>query len=402
MAPQIPAVDARPWLDRRLTLLRRPSRPPDAFIPALATIAFGLALLAESVLVLSGQWLSRRPWVAWTAWPLWLIAAAAYVVVVRAGGDDVDRRGGARFGACPGALDADAAVVVQPASPSPRPSPAAALRVACAVVGLLGSAAAVAIIQQIGDNTPARAYGWILVLWCAAVAAYTLGLALPGAWLRRGGFVRAAHRHRVALRDGVILLGIALCLRLVVLDRVPNILSGDEGVFGMAARWMSKGEGGHMFSTYWANATLYLVPHALLARVLPAGPLATRLPTAIAGAFAAPATYALGRVVASRRVGLVAGLLIAVSHLHVHASRMGLGHGLDALWAAIAGAALIHAVRRRDVRTAAVAGLALGLAQYGYVGGRLVDAVALAFGVLTAAAIAVRFAVRSGWRRHAD
>ncbi|MFN8423079.1 MAG: glycosyltransferase family 39 protein [Anaerolineae bacterium] len=366
----------------RTALRRRRER-----LPALAAAAFGLALVAESILVVSGQWLAPRRWVALTAWPLWAVAAAAYLAVVRANGDDVDRRPD---------------VAPEPAAPGRRPSPARWLRAVCAAIGLIGSAAAVALIQQTGDDLPSRNYRWILALWSASAAAYTLGLAVPGAWLRPGGLAAAARRHRVVLLDGALLFALALLLRLVLLGHVPNVLTGDEGVFGRAARWMAKGEGGHMFSTYWANGTLFLVPQALLADLLPAGRLATRLPTAVAGALAAPATYALGRVVATRRVGLVAGLLLAVSHLHVHVSRMGLGHGYDALWAAVAGAALLHAVRRRDMRTAAVAGLALGLAQYGYVAGRLVDAVALAFAALTAAGLAIRFGRRRGGRRPVD
>lgn len=365
---------------------RRLDIPPSA-VPGLAAAALGLALMAESVLILSGQWLSPKPWLGRGAAALWALAIAAFIAVVAREGDDSSRR--------------DA---VPPTDADSRDGITAvgSLRIACAVLGLAAGAAAVALIHAIGDDKPARTYVWVLVLWSVGVAVYVLGFGLPAAWLRPHGLTAFARRHRTALVDGAALFALALVLRLVALDRVPNVLTGDEGVFGLAARWMSQGEGGHMFSTYWANGTLYLVPHAVLARFLDAGTWATRLPTAVGGALAAPATYALGRVVATRRVGVVAGLFVAVSHLHVHLSRIGLGHGFDAVAAAVAGAALVHAVRTRDTRSAAVAGLALGLAQYGYVGGRLVDVVALVFAVGSAAVIGLvprpRGEARSWWR----
>ncbi|MCC7019637.1 MAG: hypothetical protein IT332_07775 [Ardenticatenales bacterium] len=367
--------------------VRRLLHVPPAALPGLAAAGFGLALMAESVLILSGQWLSPKLWLGWSAAALWALAIAAYVAVVVRAGDDSGPVAAA--GPRPAAVGRDGSASI------------GSLRIACAVLGLVAGGAAVALIQVIGDDKPARTYVWILALWSVGVAVYTLGFALPADWLRPRGFTAFARRHRTVLIDGAALFAVALALRLFALDRVPNVLTGDEGVFGLAARWMSRGEGGHMFSTYWANGTLYLVPHAVLALVLEAGTWATRLPTAVGGALAAPATYALGKVVASRRVGVVAGLFVAVSHLHVHLSRIGLGHGLDAVSAAVAGAALVHAVRTRDTRSAAVAGLALGLAQYGYVGGRLVDVVALVFAVLSAAMIGLvarpRGRTRSWW-----
>ncbi len=377
---------------------RRRVELPANLLPSFAAAAFGLALLAESLLIVSGQWLSPRRWVGLAAAALWLAAMAAHVAVVRRRGDDSDRppaadgSGGGVTVAAVGEAGADGSAVDRSAVDRSVDGEASAggrpLRIVFGALGLLGGAAAVALIAARGDDRPARDYASILGLWSAAVAVYALGVGLPGAWLRPDGLRAAARRHRRGLADAAGLLALALAVRLVALTAVPNVLTGDEGVFGLAARWMSQGEGGHMFGTYWANGTLSLVPQAALEWLLGPGRLATRLPTAIGGALAAPATYALGRVVATRRVGLVAGLLVAVSHLHVHVSRVGLGHGLDALWAALAGAALVAAVRRHDARAAAVAGVALGLAQYGYVGGRLVDVVALAFAVVSAVALA--------------
>lgn len=384
MTPAPPPPRARFRLARPIR--RRLAVPPSA-VPGLAAAALGLALMAESVLILSGQWLSPKPWLGRGAAALWALAIAAYIAFVAREGDDSNR------GDAVPPTDADSRDGI---------TAVGSLRLACAVLGLAAGAAAVALIQAIGDDKPARTYVWVLVLWSVGVAVYTLGFGLPAAWLRPHGLTAFARRHRTVLVDGAALFALALVLRLIALDRVPNVLTGDEGVFGLAARWMSQGEGGHMFSTYWANGTLYLVPHAVLALFLDAGTWATRLPTAVGGALAAPATYALGRVVATRRVGVVAGLLVAVSHMHVHLSRIGLGHGLDAVAAAVAGAALVHAVRTRDTRSAAVAGLALGLAQYGYVGGRLVDVVALVFAVGSAAVIGLvawpRGEARSWWR----
>lgn len=346
---------------------------------ARAVVAFGCALLAASHLVLVEAWRAPAPRNMLPA--VFALAVAAWVML---------------------------------GLPMPGPLPAAArgergaasrVRLAVAAIGVSGSALAVAALHARGDLGPGSAYWGIFALWSGSACAATLAFAVPGTWLEPGGLRAWLAARRAPLGDAAALLAAALAVRLLALGTVPSIVIGDEGVFGNAARWMAQGGTGHMFGTLWANATLYVVPHALLERLIGPSALALRLPTAIGGALAAPATYALGRAFFGRRVGLVAGALMAVNHLHVHLSRDGLGHGLDATLAAVAIWGLASGVLRRSTGRAAVGGLALGLAQYGYVGARLIDLIAaawVAWMAATAALAAIRHPKGSRMGRLAD
>ena len=347
--------------------------------PARAVLALGAAVLATSQLVLVDAWrapststlLPSAVAIAVAAWAMWGLPA-------------------------PAAQPFDATAVPGGGRADPW------LRSAVVAVGAAGGALALAALHHRGDGQPSSAYWGIAALWSASLGTAALGFALPTQWLLPGG-ARAwlAARHR-PLSDAATLFAVALLFRLLLLDRVPAYVNGDEGVFGNAARSMALGEGSHMFGTFWANATMYLVPHALLERLIGPSAWALRLPTALGAAIAAPATYALGAGLFGRRVGLAAGALMAANHLHVHFSRAGLGHGLDAALAAVAAWGLATGVLRRSTGRAAVGGLALGLAQYGYVGARLIDLVAAAW-VAWLAVLALAGAARApaGARRAA-
>ena len=378
-------------VDPNPALTTEEAGPKDSAGPALAMLAWGLALLGTTLLVVTEVWLEPRPWV-------WPAVIAAYVGGVLAfirlsaaapldPGDpppttsrSADPASGAGpqasdavvYGHAGGALGTIGALRAAIRSAISR----APMRAASVALGLAVGGGAVVMLHALGDGRPSREYWGVFSIWLAGIVLYSAGLVAPDR--PRIPDVRATIRtHKAAVMDGAMLLAVSLILRLTLLSRVPNILTGDEGVFGNAAEWMSRGEGAHMFGTYWANASMYFVPHAALIRLIGPSVLAIRLPGALAAAFAATATYALGRLAFGRRVGLAAGVLVAASHLHVHVSRMGLGHGLDALLSAVALWGLYRGFTQRDIRAATLGGVALGLAQYGYVGARMIDLVAV-------------------------
>ncbi len=149
---------------------------------------------------------------------------------------------------------------------------------------------------------------------------------------------------------------------------------------------------GNMFGSAWAHGNLYYYVLGLSLR-LPFDPvIAARLPSAIGGALAIPMVYLAGRQLFGRGVGLVAALLIATSHMHIHLSRMAFCHGCDATTAALAMLAMARGFVRREPLWMVLGGIVLGLAQYGYVGGRLID-------LVLAAWVVSLFLFDPGWLR---
>jgi 4-amino-4-deoxy-L-arabinose transferase-like glycosyltransferase len=137
-----------------------------------------------------------------------------------------------------------------------------------------------------------------------------------------------------------------------------------------------------MFETEFAYGSMYYLLVAAASAALGHTIAAVRLANAVSGALAIPATYLVGRQLLGRRVGIVAAVLLATLHVHIHLSRTALGQAVDTFIAAAVIFAFARGLDRRSARWMAIAGVGLGLAQYGYVGGRLIDLVVLAFVLL--------------------
>lgn len=229
-------------------------------------------------------------------------------------------------------------------------------------------------------------------LWLLALLLFGLAAARPER-LRAGLNLRAwLGRHRQALVEAGLLLLLALVLRLANLGHWPDVFGGDEGMVSEIGRDLLASRQGNMFGSAWAHGNLYYYVLGLSLR-LPFDPvIAARLPSAIGGALAIPMVYLAGRQLFGRGVGLVAALLIATSHMHIHLSRMAFCHGCDATTAALAMLAMARGLIRREPLWMVLGGIVLGLAQYGYVGGRLVD-------LVLAAWVASLFLFDPGWLR---
>jgi 4-amino-4-deoxy-L-arabinose transferase-like glycosyltransferase len=111
-----------------------------------------------------------------------------------------------------------------------------------------------------------------------------------------------------------------------------------------------------------------------------------RLPYAIAGTLSVAATAAAGAAVAGPWGAAAAAALLAFAPHHVHFSRLSSVMILDALFAPLLVFLLLALRRNGSPRVAVLAGVAAGLALYGYSGGRAITVVFL----LTAPIVAFR------------
>ncbi len=116
---------------------------------------------------------------------------------------------------------------------------------------------------------------------------------------------------------------------------------------------------------------LYACGERVLSATLGRDLLGLRALSAIMGALTVPAVYLLGRALSDRLTGWVAALVLLTFPPHVHYSRLALANIADPLFGTLALAGFAHALRSHRKRDWALGGLALGLSQYFYEGGRL-------------------------------
>jgi 4-amino-4-deoxy-L-arabinose transferase-like glycosyltransferase/SAM-dependent methyltransferase len=168
-------------------------------------------------------------------------------------------------------------------------------------------------------------------------------------WYQRVTGTAVARSTLVAVAIPLLLFIFALFLRLVNLTGHPFVLNGSEASLGLDAQAILNGELRNPFATAWlTNPTLPLYLIAMSLQTWGTTVLALRLPSAVAGALTVPAIYLIGARLWRREVGLIAAILLAGSHWHIHYSRLGLTNVWDPLLALLALGLLAMAWQQRQ------------------------------------------------------
>jgi hypothetical protein len=236
------------------------------------------------------------------------------------------------------------------------------------------------------SSRPARIL-WIatalsLAAWFAAgTAPVAHHPALSGAlWVTALGLLLAtglagwhpAHRLSAPTWIAAAIGLVALGLRLVALDRIPTIFSGNEAGVGLSALEFVRGTRSNLFDLgWWSFPSLYFCLQSWPLRLLGASVFGIRFSSSLIGALTVVATYAYARRAFGRATGLLSAAFLAFSGFHIHFSRLGLNNIWESLLAVLLAGGLVYAWKTPDPRRFLIPGLVLGLAQYFYVGGRM-------------------------------
>ncbi len=183
----------------------------------------------------------------------------------------------------------------------------------------------------------------------------------------------------------IVLTILALGLRLYQLNDFFPVMHGDEGEMGHLARQALYGyiRPGSPMLPFLSLGAWYKFPtlfyHLQAGSMLLFGDSLTGLRTlsAIAGALCVPIVYAIGHCSWGRFAGFITGWLLAVSHLHIHFSRLALNNIETVLAMIVVMWLVIRIGLSRQKLTSftpyyTAIGLLTGLSQYLYSGSRLI------------------------------
>lgn len=185
----------------------------------------------------------------------------------------------------------------------------------------------------------------------------------------------------------LLVVGLAFFLRVHLLPSVPFGWHPDEATKGLMARDVLAGKYAPVFfSAFTGREPLYVYLEAVFFVLFGESILAGRLLSAFVGVLTVALTYAVGKTMFNRRVGLLGALLLAMSLWHLIASRNGYRAviqtlvQLPAIWLMFKGWRDVafrprepggaSTAPRRQWLLFAVAGLFLGLSQYTYTAAR--------------------------------
>lgn len=232
-----------------------------------------------------------------------------------------------------------------------------------------------------------------LVLWVMALSILLLTIGLQTAkdfrgWLQKSWQVpwHSDHWNRLDWLAVLLLTIVAFTLRRYLLDDTFPPMREDEGfqgLFTLQARYGFQPDSGFApllpFGIGWfGHATLFYFIQAGAMALFGETLFGMRMLAVIVGTLCAPTLYLCGKIGWGRVVGFSAGWLLALSHFHLQYSRMAL-QNIETVWLLIVFACCIVkvAVRRTDADTARknipifiIAGLAVGMNQYFYIGAR--------------------------------
>lgn len=335
-------------------------RPPAKETRDRAPLAYGLTLLALLLALLAQTALSSQPAEPWTGVRLYGLALAALL------GAALLRRGRPSWLRWPSLATIPRQRLLYPLA---------------LLLALLAQ-------RQAGSDLSGGRAGTALFLWAAAIL-----LALYALWPREpasdGAPETAANEESVALHGyssfrslpvsvaralliPLTLFAVALLLRLVDLSGHPFMLNGVEANLGLETAAVAQGEIDNPFATSWlTNPTLPLYLLALPLRLFGQTVFGVRVLSAVVGALTVVVTYVAGSRLWQRKVGLVAAVILAGSHLHLHYSRLGMTNVWDPLWVLLALGLVVAAARRGTRPWWLAAGLATGLSAYFYTASHL-------------------------------
>jgi 4-amino-4-deoxy-L-arabinose transferase-like glycosyltransferase len=231
-----------------------------------------------------------------------------------------------------------------------------------------------------------------ILLWLLA-----LGLFLGACWLLDRG---QAHPRMLAIgwdrQDTSLLLlatGVAWGVRSLNLGLMPRTLHNDEAIMAVSAvRLLQEPVADPALIDTQGYVNLWYYTLALSIRLFGETIAGVRTLPALLGVLTIPAAYLLFRCLFERRIAMVASILLATFHFHIHFSRLALNNVADPLLGALIFTCLVLGWRTQRYTLFALAGVWLGLGLYLYTGARLFFVLIASMGLLWL------LARRSSWR----
>ena len=247
------------------------------------------------------------------------------------------------------------------------------VRLVLLAVVLAGQSAAIYLVR--GHD----AFWPVAIPWLASVVA-TLALCAESFateyWTHVRRFKLPRYRLELALVVGLVVL--AAALRIPFLESLPSGIHGDEGEFGTIAAAVAQHRGPAPFGVaFLGDPALYTYVLAPFITLLGSTMEAIRLPSALFGVATIPVLYLQVRDLFGRRSAALASLLLTISTVHIHFSRVAINVIEVPFFASLSLWLLARGICRRDDRWYLLAGMAGGFGLYFHFGARVLPPILL-------------------------
>jgi len=240
--------------------------------------------------------------------------------------------------------------------------------------GALGIACLLLVLSLIWLRSPAPPLFGTL-LWLASLISVVL------AFIGQTSTETLEGREALQQWEWVVLgfiVVVGFLLRFYNLEFLPPSLHGDEAEFGLQAIEILEGRVDSLFTVGWYDLPLLgFAAHALTMRVFGVGVFGLRMASVLFGTLSLLPFYFLVRSLFKKQTAMISTTLLAVSHWHVHFSRVNYIHAT--FFELLAFCFLLRALRFRKELDFVWSGLAIGFGLYTYYAVRLVPLLIFVF-----------------------
>lgn len=195
------------------------------------------------------------------------------------------------------------------------------------------------------------------------------------------------------------LIGISgIVLRFYKLGELPRIINGDEALIGLFAQESVEGTLSNPFALWENIGAFYLQFINFFMQWFGSSPFSLRLLPAIGGSLAIFTTFLFARQVAGKRVAMIATILLATSHTHIHFSRTVAVSYIQGTWLIPLELYLLSSgIEKRSSWRTALGGTILAIHMSIYISAQITLGVILVYALL--ATFLLRNDFRPAWRQ---
>ncbi len=217
----------------------------------------------------------------------------------------------------------------------------------------------------------------IVTAWMVSIVALILAVWTPPRIGMAAALRAWISAHRRDLEISAVVTALAAVPMFVRLDSYPWAFNGDEGNFALSARDILNGQPVDPFGTGWlGHPNLYFYLEAAAMGVAGQSVIGARLVGAVFGVLAVGLAYVLVARYFGRTAGVSAAMLLGTFHFHLYTSRSALNNGASPFFMLLSLLLLGIALDRRSRTAFVLTGIVIGLAQYFYMGNRVIPVVA--------------------------
>lgn len=205
-----------------------------------------------------------------------------------------------------------------------------------------------------------------------------------------------AHRTELFTLAAIVLL--AGYLRFDSLGEYPRVIDGDEGRIGEFAQATQSGRLANPFSLWENIGALYMQAINISINLFGATPFALRLLPAIAGTLAIISIYLLARQIGGREVALLAAILLAISHTHIHFSRTSAVSYIQGTWLIpLEMYFFLSGLEKRSLWRAGLGGVLLAIHMQIYLSAQIMAGIFLVYSLI--GLLFFKSSLRAAWRQ---